>query len=311
MAARSTHRDDGQRRRWVAVGILVVITVVAYALVLHSFNASARSHTGITVSTPTLAGMAHADRAPGFDGFHANGKIFAADIAEESRISLRLVFDQAFSEDRSARGELVGGLQLVVRSDTGNQSIPFGAAGQPTPVVDVNINLRGRIADYPFDSYDSTFLIYVQNPQQNETVGQVPTSIDLTGGLHGLAIDFHRATGPFGEYGVRAHLHRGAATLFWAFFVMVFMWALALVGVAMAVMLLVLRREIGPGPLAFLVALLFAFPAIRNALPGTPALGAKFDYLVFFWAEGIVAVTTVFLAVAWILREVRSSADRA
>src|ERR1700694_1528803 len=110
-AARSTPRDEGHRRRWIAVGvgIVVVITAVAYVLVLEAFNSSAQSHSEIAMSTPTLGGKPHPDRRRGLAGSHAAARIFAADIAEQSRISLRLVFDRAFSEDRSARGELIGG----------------------------------------------------------------------------------------------------------------------------------------------------------------------------------------------------------
>jgi hypothetical protein len=52
------------------------------------------------------------------------------------------------------------------------------------------------------------------------------------------------------------------------------------------------------------VGLLFAFPAIRNALPGVPPVGVLNDYLAFLWAEGLVALSLVAMLVLFIRRGV-------
>ncbi|MGC2045156.1 MAG: DUF4436 family protein [Pseudolabrys sp.] len=46
-------------------------------------------------------------------------------------------------------------------------------------------------------------------------------------------------------------------------------------------------------------AMIFALPALRNALPGAPPLGVRADILIFFWAElGAIIALCLFIA-AW------------
>ena len=56
---------------------------------------------------------------------------------------------------------------------------------------------------------------------------------------------------------------------------------------------------------SFLGALLFAFPAVRNAVPGSPPIGSFNDYLAFFWAEGLVAASLIAILFTWALRSQR------
>ena len=49
-------------------------------------------------------------------------------------------------------------------------------------------------------------------------------------------------------------------------------------------------------------AMIFALPALRNALPGAPPLGVRADILIFFWAElGAIIALCLFIA-AWARR---------
>src|SRR5437867_3046618 len=88
--------------------------------------------------------------------------------------------------------------------------------------------------------------------------------------------------GPASE---RLHIERVHSTVVYAVFVMLLMWLLALGGVGVGLTLGSKRRKWETGFATFLGALLFALPAIRNALPGAPPIGARFDFISFFWAE--------------------------
>ena len=58
-------------------------------------------------------------------------------------------------------------------------------------------------------------------------------------------------------------------------------------------------RKIEPTLVSALGAIIFALPALRNAIPGAPPLGVRADVLVFFWAElGAVIGLCLFIA-AW------------
>ncbi|GIW05989.1 MAG: hypothetical protein KatS3mg060_0794 [Dehalococcoidia bacterium] len=61
-------------------------------------------------------------------------------------------------------------------------------------------------------------------------------------------------------------------------------------------------KRIEAAILSSLGAMLFAFPALRSAVPGAPPIGAAIDYFAFFWAEMIVAVSLITLLVVYIRR---------
>jgi hypothetical protein len=49
-------------------------------------------------------------------------------------------------------------------------------------------------------------------------------------------------------------------------------------------------------------AIVFALPAMRNALPGAPPLGVRADVLVFFWAELAAVIAFSLFIAAWARR---------
>ena len=55
--------------------------------------------------------------------------------------------------------------------------------------------------------------------------------------------------------------------------------------------------------MAFGAALLFAFPAIRAIEPSVPPMGVLSDYIGFFWAETIVAISLIVHLYSWIKRK--------
>ncbi len=55
--------------------------------------------------------------------------------------------------------------------------------------------------------------------------------------------------------------------------------------------------------MAFGAALLFAFPAIRGIEPSVPPMGVLSDFLGFFWAETIVAISLIVHLYSWMKRK--------
>jgi hypothetical protein len=128
----------------------------------------------------------------------------------------------------------------------------------------------------------------------------------LKGAVQGYSVSLGTSVDAAVVSNFTVRVRRAPATRFFAIFIMVLMWALALAAVAIALILTYLRHDIGPGVLGFLAALLFALPNIRGALPGAPPIGSLNDYLAFFWAEAIVAITLIVLAVIFLIRELQS-----
>jgi len=93
---------------------------------------------------------------------------------------------------------------------------------------------------------------------------------------------------------------------FYCYFVIAMLWSLALGGVAMATIMMTRRKnEIDTAAFAYLAALLFAFPLIRQTLPGNPGPGTLIDVVAYYWTEVIVAATLVVLLIKWIVLQSR------
>ena len=61
-------------------------------------------------------------------------------------------------------------------------------------------------------------------------------------------------------------------------------------------------RQIEATLVSALGAIIFALPAVHNALPGAPPLGVRADILIFFWAElGAIIALCLFIT-AWARR---------
>jgi hypothetical protein len=175
--------------------------------------------------------------------------------------------------------------------------LPTQAGG---PLV-LDNNRSNRITSYPFDYYEAEFGVGAKSkPADGSLPKNIPTHVYLNYAVHGFRLD----PVPYQD-GFNIHIERAPSTVAFAVFVMVLMWLLTAAIVAMALILTILRHDIGPGVLGFLAAVLFAFPGIRNVLPGAPPLGSLNDYLSFFWCEGIVAITLVVLTVLFLTREAR------
>jgi hypothetical protein len=102
--------------------------------------------------------------------------------------------------------------------------------------------------------------------------------------------------------GVVLHVDPSWATVLFAVFIMVVMWALALCSLAVAVRLVARRRRVEGAFAGLLAVLLFAFPTVRNSLPGILPVGVLFDYAAFFWAEALVALALIALITGWTVR---------
>ena len=297
------HKSDAPHRRKIAIVVVATVMPVAvatYFFVLSSFNAT----------EPTLI----SDEID--NGIVIHGRVLSIDPSEGA-MTVRLRFGtRGQYQDQDAR--LAVPVTLFVTTAKGDTEIPFAAGGFMSP-VEVTIGFeRGRVTDYPFDNYRSFFSFFFlpQSVPRGSALVEadvIPTQLQLVYGAHGFDIDINDELE--GVHLVRhdqvldVRVHRSLSTRFFAWFVMVLMGALALASLAIVVVLTYWGRAIGPGVLGYLAALLFAFPAVRSVMPGSPPIGSYSDYLAFFWSEAIVAATLLVLAIIWLAREVRAGAS--
>lgn len=136
----------------------------------------------------------------------------------------------------------------------------------------------------------------------------VPVSFDLSASVSGLKFESVPATVSHDEV-TRIHLKlRRANNVISASLII----QSIMIGLALSMLAMVLFGTIkGTGaaidPLFIAPVLIFGLPALRDTQPGVPPLGAFSDYLSYFWAEVIVATSTIIAIWTWIARRRRKN----
>jgi hypothetical protein len=234
------------------------------------------------------------------EGIGVSARVIAVDPGADA-MTVRLEFVPLGS---FARTQIVLAKQvsLFISTAKGRSVIEY-KPGQVMSPTEATVALNdGQLLDYPFDRYKSALLVFASSGDAD-----VPVTMQVTTGFNGFRVD----TKPRmfqGQGYPEFTLKRATTTIFWALFVDVIFWAVAATALMLAVRLAESRRKFEAGFTGFLAALLFAFPAVRNALPGSPPIGALNDFLAFFWTEAIVALALVGLLVAYAARRLPGSA---
>jgi hypothetical protein len=221
-------------------------------------------------------------------------------------ISVRLQF--------SPEGNLVGedgvslskNLVLDLNSATGKTQHSFKKGERINP-TDVVLDVYGAIGDYPFDEHEANLILtFISSTggKDNEPLVEedVPFTVNFTGALAGYKITTSEAAGKeTGYLEIDLDIVRSASAKTFAVFIMILEWLLALSAFAVMI-ILVVGRKIEVGLFGWMGALLFALIPLRNAMPAVPPVGVLSDFLAFFWAEIIVALSLVTSVLTWIFR---------
>jgi len=191
-------------------------------------------------------------------------------------------------------------LEFHVSSATGKNVHEFKKGKRMAPVEAVVEIYEGEPMDYPFDNHGAELSCAFAAPGGGEAV---PMTIDVRGAVAGLriAVEYAKESAPDHAI-VDINIDRATTAKFFSVFIMIAMW-----GLTIGVLFLVFRvftgqRKIEISMFSFLGALLFAFPALRNSQPGTPPIGTLSDFLAFFWAEVIIALSLLSVVLRWIIR---------
>jgi len=138
---------------------------------------------------------------------------------------------------------------------------------------------------------------------ENDLDDEIPIGVDFVGTVSGFKIDAAKAKESTNDYvGIEMAISRAATTKFFSFFVMIMMWGLTIAVLLLTMSVVVRGRKVELAMFSFTAALLFAFATVRNAQPGTPPIGTYSDFISFFWAEVIIALSLVALVFTWLLR---------
>ena len=180
------------------------------------------------------------------------------------------------------------------------------SANEPMPVIHYTEELyTANNRSYPFDKYTATVAIKLTTAE-NQRVPFAMSVYNAAGGWKLTRSHDPRLLPGYVQADIEV-IAREYDHQIYTVLMFLLMWALTLAGVVMAMTLIRQPHKIDAGPLTYLAALLFAFPLLRESLPGSPALGVLFDFYVFFWVEIVVGLTLLALLVTWIRRERRAA----
>ena len=167
------------------------------------------------------------------------------------------------------------------------------------------VSVVGRVSDYPFDKHNSDLSLYFSNPKDEKEA--IPMAVHFYGAISGYNIDADYI--PKAEFessdtymGLRVRISRSVITKSFSIFLMIAMWLIGLVVFTMTMIVVLQPRPIEFGMFTLIAGMLFALPAVRNLQPSVPPLGGLSDFLSFFWAETLVAISMPILFFTWLTR---------
>jgi Domain of unknown function (DUF4436) len=223
-------------------------------------------------------------------------------------------------------------LKLLVNNIAGQQEFDF-PKGKRMGRIEVTFPMDGDVNKYPLDKY-SAYLRFVVTksgwtntpiiaadphlkPELTARPGEltldeaalqgrvsVPVSVSALASIPG--IKFSRDVSPESEPTVTKvdlKIERPSNLIVVSFFIMILMMSLAVSVLIMALKATVAGRKFDLLPLSLSLTLIFGLPALRNAQPGVPPIGALADYFSFIWAESFVAASAIIVMWTWLLRQ--------
>lgn len=169
---------------------------------------------------------------------------------------------------------------------------------------------EGDVNDYPFDSYQSEMTLSLEeftgsnDPVEATEFQAVPIEFTSIASIPGFEISVspvEKANTKEFVY-MSIDIERSATVQFFSLVVMLIMWVLSILALLLAIRVLRAGKMPETAMLGLMAALLFAFPAIRNAQPNVPPIGTLSDFLSFLWTEALVVVALLILGSCWLRR---------
>jgi hypothetical protein len=314
-------RESGTTMRKKAGSLKVAFVVVILALYITVLVR------GTTESTRRVLQLR--DETPAQDRVAGSVLVTNVDLATQE-LTAQLDFRFAGSIARDEVTPAVD-LTLLINNVGDEQQFDF-PRGKRTHLIQAVFPLNGDLNRYPFDRYETTMWFLITAPEAvNKTqvskvpedesqepvqsnqlaIGSVtlqhnkpiPLSLNVSAAIRGIKFQGSVARNATTQVvGIGLNLRRADNLIAVAILINAMM-----IGLAISVLAMVLHVRAASGesdlvPLSSSISLIFGLPALRNVQPGVPSVGAFSDYVIFIWAELIVAVSTVVTVWHWLLR---------
>jgi hypothetical protein len=281
----------------VTIGLVVLIGI-AFAMFLNLYTVENESRASAFTSGDETAA----------DQVAVDVSVLSIDPVKGELVA-RLNFDPQgayLSDDGVDAGQ---NMILDVNGASGKVAVTYKKGERMSP-VDVTVSLyNGNVMDYPFDLHDTDLSINLNTftgGKDGEEISYeaVPMTINYFGAVSGyqIAANEDTASTETGFIDIVMQVKRSTSVMIFSIFVMVLQWLLCLVALSVAFSCIIWGRKIEVGMFGWMGALLFALIPLRNAMPGVPAIGTLSDFIAFFWAEAIVALSLVAIVISWVAR---------
>jgi hypothetical protein len=200
---------------------------------------------------------------------------------------------------------------VVIYTSTNNGSVAHDyRSGSFMDPFETTVPLQGDTSTYPFHHLSLEFDALATGAGGVKSGKSVALQVELSSTVAGYGVSPNPATKQGDLVRLNLHVDPAWETILFAVFMMVVMWALGIAALVVAISLVRRRRRFEGSFMAFLATLLFAFPTVRNALPGIPPVGVLFDYASFFWGEALVAIALITLITGWAVRSLIGTGER-
>jgi hypothetical protein len=281
------------------IGLIVLLAfAAAYVFALTKYKSEAENRAAWLEPDTQKAGENRIDVV---------GRIVTADVMKGD-IVVRLEFKPHGSFLAADGATLTRDLELYVASATGKNVHEFKKGKRMNPVEAVVEIYEGEPMDYPFDTHTAELAFFFEPAavKGSETGGEesIPVAVQLGGSVAGLRIDtdYDKENNKPDHAVIDINIQRATTAMFFSVFIMIAMWALTFGVIFLVFRVFAGHRKIEISMFSFLGALLFAFPALRNSQPGTPPIGTLSDFIAFFWAEVIIALSLLTVVICWLVR---------
>jgi hypothetical protein len=223
-------------------------------------------------------------------------------------------------------------MKLLINNVRGQQEFDF-PQGKRMNRIEAVLPLNGNFNNYPFDHYETTVWLLITIPpagnqkqvskapenhpqvdlhEEQLAVGAVtlqrstpiPLSLAASAAIPGIKFQGSVTRNENTQVtGIALNLRRADNLISLSILINLMMTGLAVSVLAMVLQVTTAKGQFDLVPLSMSLSLIFGLPALRNVQPGVPPVGAFSDYIIFIWAELIVAVSAVVTVWQWVLRE--------
>jgi len=262
----------------------------------------------VAVLAASVVDVASATAAPSFNGVVLDARLITVNTATASA-TVRIDPTPGGSLAQPPLDLLTKGVVLYTSTVNGSLAHSYRAGGFMDP-FETTVPVDGDTSTYPFHHLRVGISALASTAGGVRSGKTVPLLLHVSSSLAGYRVSTQSAVREGPVVDVVLHVDPSWAAVLFAVFIMLVMWALALGALAVAVSLLARRRRFEGAFAGFLAVLLFAFPTVRNSLPGIPPVGVLFDYASFFWAEALVALALIALITGWTMRALAGTTER-